>query len=188
MYMFDYPHEVTDIVQNAEGDIQISDIKSKKLFDLWMKLAKIIKPQNTKENSSLLEQIKINKLSNSLFDDNKSKRYTKNHSSNINNDESEFPKIRPTSPNISVQKSSLKLNEANKEVSENLDQIFREKCYRIADKIKEKIEINRRNRLQLFTFNPNKIRVKSPVISRARKLINENGFHKIYQLGHKFNL
>ena len=37
--MFQYPQEVAEAVQNTYANIEVSEIRSQKLFDLWVKFA-----------------------------------------------------------------------------------------------------------------------------------------------------
>ena len=175
-----FPQEVSDVLQKVEWDIEISNIKSKKLFDLCQRFA-----QNS--NSSWSEQTSDMKLLSNINE--VREKLGSLNSISLNNKRCDFTmpiikhKPSPYNTNTFAQKLHIDLK-SWKSKPKN----FKSKYSWIYTKIKEIIENNRKNKMRLITFNPSKIRVKSPPIPRARRLIEENKFSKVYQIRQIINL
>ena len=184
--MSSYPLEISDAVHDTHLDIEVSEIRSKKLFNLLVKFSQKAENNFFKKNTwqedlpdckpyvihSDKTSAKSSEINNSFKLRNK-----------VNNDARKVRQFRISEKskiNAWKQISVLPWNKLNENFSSKYDEIL--------DKIKSKVAINKRNRLQLFTFDPRKVRVRSPVLSRARKLIDENGFYQICKFKRNFEL
>ena len=182
-----FPKEVTDALQDAEGNFEVSNIQSKRLFDLCQKLAQNANSRKINANSSWFEQTSEVKMLRNFNEGDEKLKVSNNASSNNNECGYIIPIIKQRSSfynsNTFVQNFHLDLK-PRKHKSKK----FKSKYSWMKAKIKKIIENYKMNKRRLFTFNPSKIRVKSPPIPRVRRLIEENGFNKVYKVRHIINL
>ena len=164
------PLEIKSLIKEIKGSIEVSEIHSKKLFDLWSKLAN--------KDSIKLPDVPT----------------TKNHTSELNNSIQNVKRRSVYSPrpykreaNKTMIKSrefplqSRKNDQSDNEVSDPKQLNFtsrvldKEECqvnYKlINEKMKNKMMKTKFTKHTLFLFNPLKIRLRSPNSKRKNYLI-----------------
>ena len=190
-YPVGFPQEMASMIKTIDGIVEFSEIHSEKLYDLWIKFAKKMKPELPRVTSpEAKDQNLIDRPSASKCGDT-----TPNIISNcarIKWKRKEISLSKLNSKNmISIIQESIKKSKRRRVISSfNMSNDDVQEMHDfVKEKIRAKLESHKKNRMHLFTFNPEVMRAKSPIVfSRARRLIEENGFNQIYQSNRKSNL
>ena len=160
-----WPSPLRKILKDAKGDIEVSDIHSKKLFDLWAKFAQ----SNLKLPEVNSPRVKYSEKSKCGI---KFIQKRKICSPRLNLETLNLTSLDPKKVKEAVKQNEFEESDNSEINHSNYSSriLNKEECevnYRaINERMRNKILEARLNKFQLFTFNPLKLRLKSPETKR----------------------
>ena len=169
-YFSRWPSPIQTLIKDCEGNIKVSEIHSKKLFELWSKMANKMNLKLPKIDTLLIQKHDKQMSDNSSDESFKSEIL----SPKWNKDKRNLCNPNQTLEAEQLLSSPLWLSDANLSSLSSTRYLNKEECQssyqQVNSKIKERVANALANRHMLFTFNPSKLRIRSPIAQRERLL------------------